>query len=266
MKVFGYLFEAEGSEEEIEDSLEDAVLAYAAELGGRVVRFYRESERAFHRPLSERVAGSRLLAEIEDGDTIVAAKSSWILSSASDALRLIEELAARNISLYCLDLQENISLPQPRQLKVSEGVSVFIVQLLAALAKNENSARAHAVSVAEDKMKREGRYLSGPVPLEWRVEGAYLVEDTKQQWVIKEKRKREGADSPATEVLTETKTEPNLLPVGDSLKAYERLAMKNALEKCEGNRRCAAKILCISEASLYRKIKEYGLSNSAKQG
>ena len=45
-----------------------------------------------------------------------------------------------------------------------------------------------------------------------------------------------------------------------ALDEVERKMIVNALEKFQGNRRLAAKALRISERTLYRKIKEYGLS------
>ncbi len=47
---------------------------------------------------------------------------------------------------------------------------------------------------------------------------------------------------------------------GDSLSSYERLALQNALQKTGNNKRRAAAILGIGEATLYRKLKQYGLS------
>ncbi len=48
-------------------------------------------------------------------------------------------------------------------------------------------------------------------------------------------------------------------PPDDSLTGYEIAAIKNALTKSGNNRTRAAKILKIGEATLYRKIKKYGL-------
>jgi transcriptional regulator with PAS, ATPase and Fis domain len=45
-----------------------------------------------------------------------------------------------------------------------------------------------------------------------------------------------------------------------SLGTLERAAVKEALNRADGNRRKAAEALGISERTLYRKIKEYGLS------
>ena len=48
-------------------------------------------------------------------------------------------------------------------------------------------------------------------------------------------------------------------PANLSLEAMERQMIAEALERYKGNRRVAARVLHISERTLYRKIKEYGL-------
>jgi transcriptional regulator with PAS, ATPase and Fis domain len=55
--------------------------------------------------------------------------------------------------------------------------------------------------------------------------------------------------------------QPNHLadPSDDSMAAFERAAILNALAKSGGNRKRAAEILAIGEATLYRKIKKYRL-------
>jgi len=67
------------------------------------------------------------------------------------------------------------------------------------------------------------------------------------------------ADLPATIVVVNSNTE-SIKPIDDSLAAYELLALKNALEKSDNNRREAASLLGIGEATLYRKLKQFGLS------
>lgn len=59
--------------------------------------------------------------------------------------------------------------------------------------------------------------------------------------------------SGAAETVSETDT-----PAG-TLASYELRAIKNALQRADGNRRKAAEILDISEATLYRKIKQFKL-------
>lgn len=45
----------------------------------------------------------------------------------------------------------------------------------------------------------------------------------------------------------------------NSLAAYESAAIRNALRKCDGHRKKAALMLCIGEATLYRKLNKYNL-------
>jgi DNA-binding NtrC family response regulator len=66
-------------------------------------------------------------------------------------------------------------------------------------------------------------------------------------------------DLPATLVL-EGRGGAAASPADDSLVAYEILALRRALQKTANNRRRAAALLGIAEATLYRKLKEHGLS------
>ncbi len=51
----------------------------------------------------------------------------------------------------------------------------------------------------------------------------------------------------------------NAVPENLSLEEMERRMIETSLKKYHGNRRLAAEELKISERTLYRKIKEYGL-------
>jgi len=50
-------------------------------------------------------------------------------------------------------------------------------------------------------------------------------------------------------------------PGDDSLEAYEKAAIKNALKKCNSHRKKTAQLLKIGEATLYRKIKMFWPGN-----
>jgi len=76
---------------------------------------------------------------------------------------------------------------------------------------------------------------------------------------LKEETSIGVGDLPATIVIEQGNTEV-FKPVDDSLAAYELLALKNALDKSSNNRRQAASLLGIGEATLYRKLKQFGLS------
>ena len=50
-------------------------------------------------------------------------------------------------------------------------------------------------------------------------------------------------------------------PDGMSLKDLERRAIERALHESGGNRRQAARTLGLSERTLYRRLKDYGLTD-----
>ena len=68
------------------------------------------------------------------------------------------------------------------------------------------------------------------------------------------------ADLPAAISATLSQKAPSAgLPTDDSLAAYEKAAIANALAKCRNSRRQAAQLLGIGEATLYRKLNKYEL-------
>ncbi len=190
MKVVGYLFEEAGQScaEDI-DKQRQHIADFATGFGVRVVRFYHEQESSGSSPFVERREAKRLLQELDDGDVMVVTRAAWVLSSASDGISLIHEFVRRRVSLYCLDLDENLTLPSPRQLKVYEGSAALVLQLLMALDENEKGGHAQSIRSVKRRMKKEGKYLGGPVPFGWRLEGAYLVVDREQQKIIREIRR-----------------------------------------------------------------------------
>ena len=67
-------------------------------------------------------------------------------------------------------------------------------------------------------------------------------------------------DLPATLVVQEVHS-PDLSSQNDSLVAYEQSTVENALKKTNNNKRQAAQLLSISEATLYRKLKLFALAS-----
>jgi transcriptional regulator with PAS, ATPase and Fis domain len=77
--------------------------------------------------------------------------------------------------------------------------------------------------------------------------------------VLKEGGVRSVAEAGAFEGLREVRPDQPATPPSLSLEHIERTAIREALNRSGGNRRRAADSLGISERTLYRKIKEYGL-------
>lgn len=164
------------------------ITEYASAQSIRLDRFVVEENSSLKRPFRERRMGKKLLAELGVHDSIIAGRAEWVLGSVKEALWLVKALNAQAISLYCIDLDENISLPRPRKLVVSEGGAMLVRKILEALSLCDSSKHGEAIRAAKKKMKSQGKYLGGPVPFGSRVEDGYLVSDPAQQRILEDIR------------------------------------------------------------------------------
>ena len=60
-------------------------------------------------PVEERPVGGALLARLDRGDIVIAAKLDRLFRSALDALKVVEDLKKRGVALHLLDLGGDIS-------------------------------------------------------------------------------------------------------------------------------------------------------------
>ena len=115
-----------------------------------------------------------------------------------------------------------------------------------ALTHLENYDWPGNVRELENVLRRAAALKGGP-----RIEAEDLPDHLKKHTLPNEDREREEilpVDNPGdSEQLT-------------TMDSYELSALKHALDKTGGNREKAAKLLEIGEATLYRKIKKYGIS------
>jgi DNA invertase Pin-like site-specific DNA recombinase len=187
MSALGYIFMTTDREAQVAvGEQQRAIQTYATSLGLSVDNIFVEQGVSLKSPFRERKEAARLLAGVQSGDTLITMKSEWVFGSAKEGARLIRMLKRLSVSLYCIDLDQNISLPTERKLVVSEGGSSLILAVLTALAVCDSSKHGESIKAAKGHQKREGKYLGGPVPFGWQVEGEYLVQDLKQQQIIKE--------------------------------------------------------------------------------
>jgi DNA invertase Pin-like site-specific DNA recombinase len=187
MSALGYIFLTPGREGQVAlGDQQKAIQDYGKSVGLPVEEFFVEQGVSLKSPFRERKEAGRLLAGVQPGDTIITMKSEWVLGSAREGIRLIRILKKNSISLYCLDLREDISMPVERKLIVSEGGSSLILAVLTALAACDRSRHGESIKATKRHKKIEGKYLGGPVPFGWQVEGEYLVQDLRQQQIIRD--------------------------------------------------------------------------------
>jgi len=186
MSVFGYIFLALEKENLVAAEEQQAALCSHAQSAGTVIEeFFVEEGATLKRPFKERTTGSRLVARCSAGDVILTTKAAWILSSAGEGSKLLRKLRENDVSLYCLDLGENITVDEKRKLIVYEGCAGIVQKLLASLAVCEGSKHGEAIRATKRSLKKQGKYIGGPVPFGWEVnEERVLVQNKEQQEII----------------------------------------------------------------------------------
>lgn len=191
MAVYGYIFLPVTGEQEIPLGDQHCVItSYAASLGLELEGVVIEQQAPATKPFRERPEGGKLLHGLRPGDTVVAMKAAWVLTSAKEGAKLMRSLNKRAISLYCVDLEENISMPAERRLMVSEGNAALVQKLLDALAACENRGYGDAIRANKRARKLEGKYIGGPVSFGWQVsKDGFLEQNFEQQKVIEKIRK-----------------------------------------------------------------------------
>ncbi len=188
MSGIGYIFLAMQQEYQVSSvDQQKAINDYATSIKLGVSDIFVEEGSSMKKPFKDRREGKRVLAEMQGGDTIIVYNSAWLLSSAREAVRLLKLLRKNQVSLHCIDLGTDISMPAERKLAVTEGHADLILQLMESLSVCESSKHGESIKAAKKQLKRKGRYLGGPVPFGWQVssEGA-LEHNGKEQEIIKE--------------------------------------------------------------------------------
>jgi DNA invertase Pin-like site-specific DNA recombinase len=186
MSVYGYIFLEDDQQLPVPMAEQVRVVAeFARTVGLAVDRNVLEIGVSLKKPFKDRPEGSGLLQLCRPNDVIVVQKAEWVLSSAAEGASFLRGLRKKGIALYCVDLDGNISIDEPRKLMVYQGPAVIVQKLLDSLAVCESSKHGEAIRATKRNLKREGKYLGGPVPFGWQVNAAgFLEEKPDQQEII----------------------------------------------------------------------------------
>ena len=188
MAFIGYVFLALEKEQRMPLAEQQRALsAFSSSLGKTVDVVFVEQGISLKQAFVNRKEGKKIVEGLQTGDAIFVARAAFILASSKEAGRLLQALRKRGVSLFCLDLNEDISLDRERKLVVSQGGALLVQQLLDALSLCDNCRHGEAIRATKKVQKREGRYLGGPVPYGWQIgEGGILVQHPEQQRLIRE--------------------------------------------------------------------------------
>ena len=186
MSVFGYIFLALEKDQQVPTEEQNSALcSYAKSTGFELEEILVEEGITLKRPFIERPEGSKLVEQCVNGDTIITMKAAWVLGSAVAGAILQQTLREKGIALYCMDLGENITVDEKRKLVVYEGCAGIVQKLLSALAVCETTKHGEAIRATKRNLKKQGKYIGGPVPFGWEVnKERILVENKAQQKII----------------------------------------------------------------------------------
>lgn len=181
MAVYGYARVSTGrqaSEGESLDVQRRMIEGYAHMHGLDLDRVIVEEGVSGSIPLDQRPAGGDMLAKLNDGDIVIAAKLDRCFRSALDALTVVEQLKQRGVKLHLLDLGGDIA---------GNGLSKLFLTIAAAFAEAERDRIRERVSQSKADQRQRGRYLGGRRPFGWQIDSdGALVEDAAEQEMIAE--------------------------------------------------------------------------------
>lgn len=111
--------------------------------------------------LKHRPAGSDLLADMKQGDVVVASKLDRMFRSASDAIDMFEEFKARGVDLILFDISHE---------PIASGVGKLIMTILAAVGDMERIRIKERTAEGRKAKKAKGGAV-GEVPFGFRKVG-----------------------------------------------------------------------------------------------
>jgi len=154
---------------------ERQVAGYAQMIDLTVDHTFVEKGVSGSKPLAERPEGARMLARVQPGDTIIAAKLDRLFRSALDALNVLKDLKARGVSLHFIDLGGDVT---------GNGIAKLVFTILSAVAEAERDRIRERICDVKRDQRARNRYLGGTVPFGYRIEAGELVEIPEQQAAI----------------------------------------------------------------------------------
>lgn len=180
MAVYGYCrvsTDRQADEGESLDVQRRKLEGYAMQQGWTLDRVFVERAVSGSRPLDDRPEGQKLLAALQPGDVLITSKLDRMFRSALDALRVLDALKRRAISLHMIDLGGDVT---------GDGISKLVFTILSAVAEAERERIKERIRDVKADQRTRGRYLGGSVPFGWRLgkDGA-LIAAPRQQAAIR---------------------------------------------------------------------------------
>ena len=158
-------------------------------LGAAMMRGSVESDVVFYTDagvsggiqLCKRPAGSKMLAEVKEGDTLIASKLDRMFRSCEDALIVTREMKERGVSVILTDCGSD-----PVN---GDGAGKFFFTIMAGAAEFEKDRIHQRMMEGKNGKRNRGGHIGGDAPYGFRIVGtgrdSRLVEDVGEKAIIK---------------------------------------------------------------------------------
>lgn len=177
-RTFGYCRVSTDDQATFGASLADQdnrIRAYAKSIGREIDQMFVEAGVSGSKKLGMRPKGAALLDALRPGDVVIATKLDRLFRSSADALRVAEDLQARKVHLYVMDIGGDIT---------GNGVAKLVFSILAAVAEMERTRISERVRSVKQHLAQTGRFTGGAVPVGYRVVNGMLVSDPRWRGVV----------------------------------------------------------------------------------
>jgi putative DNA-invertase from lambdoid prophage Rac len=162
MATYGYTRVSTARQTEEGESLDvqqRTITGYALMLGLTVDQTFIEGGVSGSVPLCDRTEGKALLACLKPGDVVISPRLDRMFRSALDALDVLSQLKARDVSLHLIDLGGDVC---------GNGISKLVFTILSAVAEAERDRTRERVAAVKSDQKARGAFLGGTVPFGFR--------------------------------------------------------------------------------------------------
>jgi len=185
MAVFGYLRVStlqQASEGESLETQKKQVLGYAESRGLKLgcEDIFIEKGVSGGVEFKTRPEGARLLAVLEENDTVIFPKLDRGFRNTRDALNTLHDLKERGVSVHSIDLGGDVT---------GNGVGAIIFTILSAFATFEKDRIATRIREVKQKRKADGLYIGGRRGFGFNVEDGFKVPNIEEQKLLKQMKK-----------------------------------------------------------------------------
>lgn len=182
MAVFAYVRVSTVQQADEGNSLEaqtNQVMSYAVSRGLKLTLdgVFVEKGVSGGAEFKSRPSGSRLLAELGKGDTLIFPKLDRGFRNTRDALNTLHELKEKGVSVHSIDLGGDVT---------GNGVGAIIFTILSAFASFERERIASRISEVKQLRKSQGFYVGGRRGFGFDVVDGRKVPNADEQALLKQ--------------------------------------------------------------------------------